>query len=108
MKTPPSYHAEILLQVLIHPRRILRGGVEAGQEHIDHNEDGHLSFFHLHGQIFIVILKLVHRGIIIRICPSPSSFLKEALPARGRKMPFSIIVTAAMLAHDSTTAFYMY
>ena len=46
-------------QVFIHPQRIQRRGVEAGQEHIDHDQQVKFLVLHPQGNILIVILEFV-------------------------------------------------
>ncbi|MNP60145.1 hypothetical protein D3C76_1551980 [compost metagenome] len=51
------------LEVFVHPQRVQRGGVEARQEHVDHDDQVQLAFFQALRQILIVVLELVRRGI---------------------------------------------
>ena len=44
-------------QILVHPKGIEGRGIKTCQKHIDHNQQIHLPFLHLVGQIFVIILK---------------------------------------------------
>ena len=55
------------LQVLIHPQRIECGGIEARQEHIDHNKQVELLVLHPQGYILIVALEIIAIGAVIGV-----------------------------------------
>ena len=54
-------------EVFIYPQRIQRGRIKTCQKHIDHDQDIDLSALYPHGQVFIVVLEFVRRGIEIRL-----------------------------------------
>ena len=54
------------LQILVYPQSVERGGIKAGQEHIDHDKQIDFPIFYPHGQVFIIVLELIGRRI--KIC----------------------------------------
>ena len=60
-----SLNQSVHLQVFIHPQCVERGGVKAGQKHIDYNEKIQFFILHPQGYIFVVVLKLIPVGRII-------------------------------------------
>ena len=47
------------LQILVHPQRIERGGVKAGEEHIDHDQEVQFLVLHAEGNVLVIVLELV-------------------------------------------------
>jgi len=50
-------------QVLVRPQGVERGGIKAGQEHVDHDRHIQLALFQALRQILVVVLELVCRGV---------------------------------------------
>ena len=46
-------------QVLIHPEGVQRLGIESGEEHVHHNQQIHLTVFHPHREVFVIVLELL-------------------------------------------------
>lgn len=54
-------------QIFVHPKGVQGGGVEAGQEHVDHDEQVQLIVLHPQGHVFIVILELFPGGVVVGV-----------------------------------------
>ena len=50
-------------QVLVDEQRVQRRGVEAGQEHVDHDDQVDLAVLQPQRQVLVVVLELVGRGV---------------------------------------------
>ena len=61
-----SLYQAVHFQVFIHPKRIERGGVKSGEEHIHHYEQINLTIFHAQRHIFIVVLEFLCRSVVAR------------------------------------------
>ena len=53
-------------QVLVDPQRVERRGVEAGQEHVDDDDEVELAVLQPQRQVLVVVLELVGRGVEAR------------------------------------------
>ena len=51
-------------QVLIHPKRVERGGVESGEEHVHHYEQINLAVLHAQRHVFIIVLEFLCRCVV--------------------------------------------
>ena len=54
-------------EILVHPQCIQRCRIKTREEHIYNNQQIHFPVLYSHRQIFVVVLKLVRRGIKVRI-----------------------------------------
>ena len=55
----------MVFQVLVDEQGVQGGGIEPGEEHVDH--DGHIDFpvFHSQGEVFVVVLEFLGSGVVV-------------------------------------------
>ena len=56
----------VVLEVLVNPKRVERLGIEAGEEHVDHDDHVELTILHAFGQVLVVVLELLRRCVEAR------------------------------------------
>ena len=54
-------------QVLVHPQSIQSSCIEAGQEHVDYNQQVQFLVLHTQGYILVVVLECITGSIIVGI-----------------------------------------
>ena len=80
-------------QVLVHPQGVQGGGVEAGEEHIHHDEQIQFLVFHPQGNVLVVVLELVAVGGIVG-----AEHLVVVPDGSVQKIPAGLVQAGSVLA----------
>ena len=80
-------------QVLVHPQGVQGGGVEAGEEHIHHDEQIQFLVFHPQGNVLVVVLELVAVGGIVG-----AEHLVVVTDGGVQKIPAGLVQAGGILA----------